>query len=176
VRICVWVLVIAAAMPAASADDGIGIRVRHLGDSSGEPWLHLDPTIVDRAHAEGGLLDGRAVQLDLGPRARIAAEGTWWQTGLAPSMFADDLRLHGWRASGEVSYDLGPFRVGINASMSRTEDSSHRMVGLFAYRTFQLSRWMRAWIVLGLAFETWSYGTTTRQGLSAGLTLGTTFR
>jgi hypothetical protein len=175
-RMCVWVLMIAAATPVASADDAIGVRARHRAEGSGEPWLHLDPTIVDRARAEGGLLDGRALQLDLGPRARMAVEGTWWQTGLAPSMFEDDLREHGWRASGELSYDLGPLRVGMNASLSRTGDSSHRMVGLFAYRTFQLSRWMRAWVMLGLAFETWSSGATTRQGLSAGLTLGTTFR
>jgi hypothetical protein len=175
-RMCVWILVVVAARP-ASADDSIDVRVRHLGDTPAEPWLHLDPTIVDRARAEGGLLDGRAVLLDLGPRARLAAEGTWWQTGLAPSMFADDLHFHGWRASGELSYDLGPFRVGLNASMSRTRDDSHRMVGLFAYRAFRLSRWMRAWIVLGIAFEQWRFASAeTRDGLHVGLTLGTTFR
>jgi hypothetical protein len=118
------------------------------------------------------------VLLDLGPRARLVAEGKWWQTGLAPSMFAEDLRLHGWRASAELSYDLGPFRVGVNASMERVGDSSHRMVGLFAFRTFRLSRWMHAWIVFGVSFEQWA-GTgpnAGKQGLNVGLSLGTTFR
>jgi hypothetical protein len=161
----------------ASADDTTSIRVRRLGEAQAEPWLHLDATVLDRAGAEGGLMDGRAAMLDLGPRARIAAEATWWQTGLAPSMFAEDLGVNGWRASAELSYDLGPFRVGMNASMSQHGDSSHRMVGLFAYRTFRLSRWMHAWIMLGVAYEQWDRGgQAPSRGTHVGLSLGTTFR
>lgn len=123
-------------------------------------------------------MDGRAALLDLGARARISAEGTWWQTGLAPSMFSDDLRNHGWRASAELSYDLGPFRVGMNASLTRDAESTHRMVGLFAYRTFRLSRWMNAWIVFGVALEQWQVANQpdTARGVNMGVTIGTTFR
>jgi hypothetical protein len=93
-------------------------------------------------------------------------------------MFADDLRNHGWRIGAELSYDLGLFSVGVNASMTRDGDSAHRMVGLFAFRTFRLSRWMRAWIMLGVGAEQWEGGpfSAPRQGTMVGLTLGTTFR
>ena len=37
------------------------------------------------------------------------------------------------------------FRVGVNASLTREGDGTHRAVGLFAYRTFRLSRWMHRW-------------------------------
>jgi hypothetical protein len=162
----------------ASADDATAIRMRTPGDDQAGPWLHLDATALDPTNAEGDIVDGRSALFRLGARARFAAEGKWWQSGLAPSMFAADLPDHGWRAGAELSYDLGPFRVGLNASMTRTADGSHRMVGLFAYRAFQLSRWMRAWIVLGVAFEQRQDAGVpgSRQGLNVGLALGTTFR
>jgi hypothetical protein len=173
-----WPLLVLLASAVASADDrSTAIRVRHTDDDPAEPRLHLDATTLDRANAEGGLVDGRSPLFALGPRARFAAEGRWWQTGLAPSTFATDLRVHGWRAGAELSYDLGPFRIGVNASMTRTADGSHRMVGLFAYRTFRLSHWMHAWILLGVAYEQWQVaGVAGKQGVNVGLALGTTFR
>jgi len=172
-RTCVWALLLVSSVAAADPT----IRVRRHGEAQPEPWLHLDATIVDSGAAEGGLVDGRAVLVEVGPRARLSAEGKWWQTGLAPSMFAEDLEHHAWRASAELSYDLGPFRVGLNASIGREGDSTHRMVGLFAYRTFRLSRWMHAWIVFGVAYEQWDgVGPGPRRGLNTGLSLGTTFR
>jgi hypothetical protein len=161
----------------AYADDTTTIRVHHRGEAETEPLLHLDVTPLS-ANAEGGMMDSDAASIDLGPRARLAAEGRWWQSGLAPSMFAEDLQVHGWRAAAELSYDLGPFRVGVNASLDRVGSSSHRAVGLFAFRTFRLSRWMHAWIMLGVSYEQW-LGTGTlppRNGVTTGLSLGTTFR
>jgi hypothetical protein len=170
------------ASSAARADDGT-LRMRRAGEVQTEPLLHLDATTPMPEDAEGGIVDRHGGLFDLGPGARLSAEGKWWQTGLAPSMFSDDLHTNGWRASAELSYDLGLFRVGVNASMARIRDSSqrdstHRMVGLFAYRTFRLSHWMQAWIVLGIAVEHWD-GTGqpgTKQGVNMGLALGTTFR
>jgi hypothetical protein len=153
------------------------LRVHRLDEAQAEPWLHLDATRILSPDTEGATVDGQVALLDLGPRARVAVEGKWWQSGLAPSRFAEDLQTNGWRASAELSYDLGPFRIGLNASMGRIGDSSHRMIGLFAYRTFRLSRWMRAWIVLGVAYEQWDVGSGPRGGgVTMGLTLGTTFR
>jgi hypothetical protein len=162
----------------ASADDGASIRLRRVGEARTQSWLHLDATTIDRADAEGGIVDSRAALLDLGPRTRLAAEGKWWQSGLAPSRFAEDLRNYAWRVSAEISYDLGPFRIGVDASMERVGDSTHRMVGLFAYRTFRLSRWMHAWIAVGVSFERWDDAAPrgTLQGASVGLSVGTTFR
>lgn len=174
-----WVCALLLASSGASADDGPSIRLRSLDrDAPAEPWLHLDAATPDRADAEGGLVQRHGTALELGPRARLAAQGKWWQSGLAPSMFADDLHVHGWRAGAELSYDLGPFSVGVNASLGREGDLSHRAVGLFAYRTFRLSRWMHAWILLGVAFEQWDDGSGRGpiRSTTAGLTLGTTFR
>ena len=176
----VWLLVLVPSVAAADEDNGKpGIRVRRLdAPPTDEPLLHLDPNLFDTASAEGGVVAGQSAVIDLGPRARFAAQGTWWQTGLSPSMFAEDLTLHGWQAAGELSYDLGWFRIGINASLGRYGDLSHRMVGLFAYKTFRLSRWMNAWIALGLGWEQWSTPALAapRQGTTVGLSIGTTFR
>jgi len=154
------------------------IRVRRLTELPPEGFLHLDDLRPIPALGAGGIVDGRAITIDLGPRAQLAAEGTWWQTGVSPSMFTEDLRDHGWRAAAELSYDLGPFRVGVNAAIDQGIYGSHRMVGLFAYRTFHLSRWMHAWIALGLTFEEWTSpaASAPQQGVTAGLSLGTTFR
>jgi hypothetical protein len=170
----VWLASLWLASSVAAADDG-ALRLRELGPDRAEPWLHLDATMLDPTVAEGGNVDRRGVVLDLG-RMRWAAAGMWWQTGLSPSIVATDLTVHGWRAAAELSYDLGPFRVGVNASLQREGDFSHRVVGLFAYRTFRLSRWMHAWIVLGLAFDQLKGDGLARQGVTAGLSLGTTFR
>jgi hypothetical protein len=162
---------------AAYADDTTTIRVHHHGEDDNEPLLHLDLMPLS-ANAEGGMMDSRQAALDLGPRARLSAEGRWWQSGLAPSRFAEDLQVHGWRAAAELSYDLGPFRIGVNASLDRVGSSEHRAVGLFAYRTFRLSRWMHAWIMLGVSYEEWmGIGTLPgRSGVTTGLSIGTTFR
>lgn len=167
----------------AFADDPAppGIHVRGLpldAPPTGEPLLHLDPNLFDTAAAEGGVVAGEGATLALGPHARLAAQGTWWQTGLSPSMFAEDLTLNGWQAAAELSYDLGWFRIGVNASLGRYGDLSHRMVGLFAFRTFKLSRWMTAWIALGLSWEQWDTPAlaSPRQGTTVGLSIGTTFR
>jgi len=172
-------LVLVSSLAEARDDDPASIHLRRLDEQShDEPLLHLDGALLDRAAAEGVTVDARALTLELGPRARLAAQGASWQTGSSPSMSADGLRLHGWQAAGELSYDLGPFRVGVNASLGRTGDLSHRMVGLFAYRTFKLSRWMTAWITLGLSWEQWDTPAiaSPRPGTSLGLSLGTTFR
>jgi hypothetical protein len=169
-------IVLASLASSAAADDTTSIHMHRRGEAHAEPLLHLDAALPNPADAEGGINDGRSVLIDLGPRIRLGAEGKWWQSGLAPSMFAEDLPIKGWQAGAELSYDLGPFSVGINASMGRVGDTSHRMAGLVAFRTFKLSRWMTAWIVLGFAFEQFDTPGQRRQGTTAGITLGTTFR
>jgi hypothetical protein len=154
--------------------DPTSIRVRRLESTQGEPLLHLAPLAAD---AEGGLVDREATVLEIGPRTRLAVEGAWWQSGLAPSTFATDLENHGWRAAAELSYDLGPFSVGVNASLAQDGDSSHRAVGLFAFRKFRFSRWTQLWIVLGVSYEQFQYANGGAQsGANVGLRIGGTFR
>ena len=161
----------------AAADDGGALRVRLTREEPAQPLLHLDGLTLDPTIGEGGLADRNGIDIALGPRARLAAEGQSWQTGLAPSAFAEDLRLHGWRAGGELTYDLGPFSVGVNVSMTQDGGVSRRTLGLFAFRTFHLSRWMHAWIMFGVALERLDIdGAPPQQGVNIGLSLGTTFR
>ena len=94
---------------------------------------------------------------------------------LPPSMFDTEQLVQGWRA-GELSYDVGLFRIGVSAAMTHDGDLEQRRIGLFAYRTFRLSRWMHAWVMLGIAFEQTQIGPGARQGVTTGLWLGTTFR
>jgi hypothetical protein len=171
-----WAVLVLLSCADAYADETM-LHMRRLDDAPNEPLLHLDIMPLS-AEAEGGIMDSRTATVRLGPRARFSAEGRWWQSGLAPSMFAEDLNVHGWRVGAELTYDLGPFSVGINASLDQVGSSSHRAVGLFAFRTFRLSRWMHAWIVLGISYEQWA-GTGTlgpRSGVTTALSVGTTFR
>jgi hypothetical protein len=181
-RTCIWPRVLttmaAAAMMMATAfaDDGGSIHVRMLREEPAEPLLHLDGLTLDPTIGEGGSSERHAVVVELGPRARRAAEGLSWQAGLTPSD-TDDLRIHGWRTAAELTYDLGPFSVGMNVALTRDGDESRRMVGLFAFRTFHLSRWMHAWISFGVALEQVDADhAPPLRGMTIGLSLGTTFR
>ena len=159
----------------ASADDG-SLHVRMHAEQDPGPLLHLDATLLDPSL--GSITsDHQGVELSLGPRARFAAEGTWWQSGLSPSAFAIDIHDRGWRAGAELSYDLGWFSIGASVSLTQDITGTHRLAGLFAYKRFNLSRWMHAWIALGLSFEQWDQpGQPPRSGTTLGLSLGTTFR
>lgn len=125
------------------------------GAASADP-ASADPASIDvrrltELPPEGLLrLDARELAIDLSPRASTA----------------------------QLSYDLGWFRVGVGAAIDDGIAGSHRMIGLFAYRTFDLSRWMHAWISLGLTFDEWTFpGTALREhDVTVGLSLGTTFR
>lgn len=174
-RTGVWLALLVNGVASADPDDTTSIRVHRLTELPPEGLLHLDAL---RPIPAGGIVDARATVIDLGLRVRVTAEGASWQTGLAPSMFADDLRDHGWRAAAELSYRLGPFRVGLDAAIDESIGGSHRMLGLFIYRRFDLSRWMHAWIALGLSFDAWSSPgmSAPQQSATVGLSLGTTFR
>ncbi len=95
-----------------------------------------------------------------------------------PALHLDLPELHSSHAATERSYQLGPFRLAMTASIDQLGDGSRRVVGLFAYRPFRLSRWMHAWIGLGIWFEQiHDPGVALdQQGVTVGITLGTTFR
>lgn len=175
-RSCVAVVVLVIWGAPAYADDGLAVRMRRASEvEPGEPMLHLHVTPL-AAEAEGGAVDRAGAVVELGP-LRLAGEGTWWQAGLAPSMFLDGLPMNGWRAAGELSLDAGWFRVGANVTYSRTSyELVHKTRGLFVAKTFELSRWMRGWIMLGVSDEEWQHGTRVERGRSIGVSIGTTFR
>jgi hypothetical protein len=175
VRTWLVLVVVAGSACPVRADDTLSLRMRDRSDvDADEPPVHH--VVPLSAEAEGGLIDGKAATLDLW-RFRVSGEGTWWKSGLAPSAFAEDLPVHGWRAAGELSLDLGFARVGVNASEEHVERQRHRTRGVFARKTFSLSRWMKAWIQVGISNEQWDYpGQPTERSTFYGLSLGTTFR
>lgn len=175
-RSWLWGLVLVGGTGPVHADDALTVRVRRAAEQDpGEPMLHLDATPL-AAEAEGGIVVREGTVIDIGP-VRIAGEGTWWESGLAPSRFGEDLSTSAWRVAGELSVDLGWFRVGANASYSRTSyELVHKTKGLFIAKTFDVSRWMHAWIMLGLSDEEWQLGHEVQRGRTIGVSIGTTFR
>lgn len=166
-----WLVLIARV---ASADDGsLHVRMLHEQPDDG-PLLHLDGVLIDPSM--GSPSESQSAQLAIGRRARLAAEGKWWQAGLSPDD-AIDVHDHGWRGAAELSYDLGWFSIGANVSMTNDITGSHRTAGVFAFKKLRLSRWMHAWIAFGLSFDSYSTpNALPRSGTTFGLSLGTTFR
>ncbi len=110
-----WACSLALSLATATAHADATIRWRRLDEVRRDAPLLRSDTLPVAADAASGLVDSHGTVLELGPRARLTAEGRWWQSGLAPSAFAPDLEEHGWRAAAELTYDLGPFSVGIDA-------------------------------------------------------------
>lgn len=171
----------------ARADDELpelGMRTPVRWEQQHEPVLHLDPIPPPATEGLGGETDRATSVIELGPRARLVGEGERWKSSLTPQAFGpeiDDLS-RGWRASYELSYDLGLFRVGASIGAghvdSRFERGTYRVVSLAAYRTFRLSRWMLAWISLGIGHQDW-FGNPPpgeANATTATLSIGTTFR
>ncbi|HEY5947901.1 MAG TPA: hypothetical protein VIV40_20515 [Kofleriaceae bacterium] len=157
-----WIVVLAGGI--AYADDAITVHARVRSEEQTEPLLHLDYSLPVVSEGLGGAKDGEQTVIDIGPRARIAMGSEWWKSSLAPiplgaaDLGADDMS-RGWLAAYELSYNLGPFRLGANMGMgrvdSRYERGSYRVMGVSVSRQFRLSRWVLAWISLGIGQQTW---------------------
>lgn len=152
---------------------------------SDEPVLHIDPVPPLATEGIGGKSERETQILELGPRARLVGEGEQWKASLSPQPAfgaeIDDMS-RGWRASYALSYDLGLFKVGASVEYghvdSRYERGTYRFVGISAYRTFRLSRWMLAWIALSAGRQEWLGLPPSGEANSNSvmLSIGTTFR
>ena len=107
-------------------------------------------------------------------------------SALPDSMFgpSDDVNTsRGWRAATQLTYDLGPFKLGASVAVnhvdSRFERGTYAFVGVSLYRTFRLSRWNIGWIALTLGRQQW-FGAMPPNGeanaTTASLNIGMTFR
>lgn len=169
----------------ADVDDDAAVTGSRERWASPEPQLHLDFVPPVNAEGPGASARHRTGVWDLGPRARLAVQGDWWKAPLTPQVPGpddfDDLTL-GWQAATELSYDLGPFRIGANLAVGhvdgRFERGTYQIVGVAIFRTFELSRWMHAWISLGVGRQQWvgSPPPGEADATVIGLSIGTTFR
>lgn len=182
-----WIVVLACGR--AMADEGepsITVRAPRRWQAPQGPLLHLDHVPPLNVEGLGAMREREAVVLELGDHIRMAGEGEWWQSTLSPQPLGptdfDDV-ARGWRAGYRLSVDLGPFLVAGTVAMghvdSRFGSGTYHTQGVAIYRRVRLTRWMRAWISLGVSQRTW-VGDTPPPGeeddITIGLTIGTTFR
>lgn len=188
VRSPAWLMVVACS--AAHADDGaathpddgteISLRASPRLELPDGPLLQHD--WAPRWQAAGAAVDHEARIVDLGRGVRLAAEGKWWTTEPLSPLSGLDGNQHAWRTAYELSYDLGPFRLGAHVGAGqldgRFERGSYRFAGMTVTRTLRLSPWMLAWISLSAGLEQWSGLPAPARASSTEvkLTVGTTFR
>jgi hypothetical protein len=163
-----------------AAPIGVSMRARRWAPPD-VPLLHLDA--FSPLNAESSAVADHAMsRLDLGRGVRVTAEGTWRSSALTSPLSELDGTVRGWSAASELSYAVGPFRLGARAGAGyvdhRFERGSYRFAGVSVSRTFRLSRWMLAWISLGIGFKQWSGAPPPGEsnGAALELTVGTTFR
>jgi hypothetical protein len=184
VRAPSWILLLACSSAYADETSGITANARHRWEHQQEPLLHLDEILPVNAEGVGARTERETHVLDLGPRARMALESEWWKSTLTPQLFGPDVDdiARGWHATYELSYDLGWFRLGANLSVgevdTRYERGMYQILGVSAYRTFRISRWMLAWISVGVWRQQWFGAPPPGESNSTtvGLSLGATFR
>jgi hypothetical protein len=184
-RSVAWMVVLASGT--ATADDvttGIRLREPRTWEQQQESLLHLDYVPPARSEGPGTITDRDTLILDLGSRVRIAAQGEWWKSSDTPQLLGPEIEdtARGWRAVYELSFDLGPFRVGGHLGRGRVDGrfqhGSYNTEGVSVSRAFRLSRWMNAWVSLGVERQTWMGKPPPGEANSTtiGLTIGTTFR
>ena len=180
------VLVLALARPGVVAADPAAPSVTAHAEGSADSSapvvvMPLPPAMRDGLGATSeGAEDthqlGRYVQLKLG--------GRWWHNRDDDrGHTAIDLEARGWGAGGALSVDLGFARLDVTAAWQRVDTryggGHYRDVGVALVRNFRLSRWMHAWISLGIGQRQWLDGVPPpgeADGTTVMLTFGTTFR
>ncbi len=165
-------LAILCAAPPAVADDSLRLRF----DAE---RFHVDQP------ARSGLWtfeDSDRSALVLGDSTRAVADGTWWSNVDQPSSPALGVAARGWAAGLHVERDLGFAQLVVHSSVEDLETRFGRerraSFGITLQRTYVLSRWMTAWVSLGIGRTVW-LGTPAPHdgdGTTAMLSIGTTFR
>jgi len=151
------------------------------------PLLTIDPTLATQLEGLGAMEDAERTVIRLDPRTVLTLEGSWWSNtddddNLLPAI---DVPGRGWRAGGQLSRELGWATLEVSGLFSQAdlqygalESARHVDLGIGLVRRFQLSRWMRAWIRLGVSQRIWLGDSPTGEASSTtiGISIGTTFR
>jgi hypothetical protein len=180
-RIVRVALVLLVAAP-AHADDALSARA-HAEQTT--PLLVFDPLPPPALHGATAIEahDDTTYQFDA--RTSLALAGTHWSASEMldhPEHTAFDLPARGWGASARLRRTIGSFVLEAGGAYdhvdSRYGSGSYVDLGLALTRYFHLSRWMTAWISIGIGNRIWlgqppageSNATQVR------LSIGTTFR
>lgn len=180
-----WVgLLVFGAAAAARADDGVTtVRERGLFDPTEEPLLELDPTWRPNATLDAPETTAR-VTYTLGANTAVSFEASQWSLGTGDPTLGppENTTGDGWGAAVRLVRKLGPLRVGAYASYQVLDTwylrGTYVDLGLSIGHTFRLSRWMNAWIALGVGRRTWQGQSPAGEADATNfmLTIGTTFR
>jgi hypothetical protein len=148
----------------AARATSLHMRGEALREQDG-PLLHLDTALGVNAEGIGADEQQQTYAIELG-RLRVVAGGRWWQAGMSPALPGPagshdlDVVARGWRLAGELSYDLGPVRLGATYATSRvdsrSESGSYTDVAVSVSRAFRLSRGILGWISLGAGLRRWA--------------------
>jgi hypothetical protein len=172
-----------AGAPTARGDGEVEVREGGALLEPG-PRLELDPVLPPLLQGLGATEEADRAELRIGADTRVLLEGVRWIHDDAAALPHVDLPARGWRAAVRLSHDLGFARVEAGASLNEVDSrfGSGRYVdlGLSIRRTFRLSRWMTAWISLGVGRRRWLGAGQPPAGESDAtevmLRVGTTFR
>jgi hypothetical protein len=173
-RLVVCVLCIAAS---ARADDGDGLLTLHAEPHDGEPaapLLTIDPTLATRFETLHADEDTATARIPLGKHLEAQLARTAWSN--------TDIAERGWQSSAGLTATFGQWHVGALASWNgvdgRLGNGRYLDYGVSIARTFNLSRWMTAWIALSVGMRQWTGVPPAGEANGATLTLsvGTTFR
>jgi hypothetical protein len=179
-----WVGILVLAAAAARADDGpTEVHEHGFLDPSTEPLLELDPTWRPNATLDAPETTTRATYT-LGANTVATFESSQWSLAATdPSLgLPENTTGDGWGAAVRLVRKVGPLRVGGYAAYQALDTwylrGTYVDLGLSVGHTFRLSRWMHAWIALGVGRRTWQGQPPPGEANATNfmLTIGTTFR
>lgn len=168
--------------PAARADDALTTRAR-LDAEAHAHVLELDPELQPRLEGLGAVEQSTRTTLPLDVHTVAMLTLAEWANEDTADHPLIDVPAAGWRAGFRLARDLGFATVELHGELDHVESrygrGTYRDVGISIGRTFRLSRWMTAWISLGLAHRHWldqAPAGEPSDETTVMLTIGTTFR
>lgn len=180
----------ATALTAHADDDRPHIHIeREHTDADRVPLLSLDPIVSSRLEGIAKTQQRDATTISYG-NARVVLEGLTAENSDRVASPALDTPFRSWRAGARFTHSIGPLELEVSAGLGDMQ--SHYLddkvfgvagryydVGVALTYRRRLSRWMTAWISLGIGRRTWLGDPPpgeVKEATSATLTIGTTFR
>jgi len=157
---------------------------RSLLFDPGEPLLTLAPIAPPSVVGLGVTETTERAAIRIGKRVTLTGLTTSWAgyADAAPGDGNERTVARGWRAGGELVYDLGWLQLAgsvmENGVSSQYADGRYRDISLSIRKSKKLSRWTTIWLALTVAQRTWEEVPPVGESdsTSATLSFGGTFR